>query len=150
MSTLQVTKEQRSNLARLALHLRTQKPSDEFDMIWYAENKRGQKVSPYAVQKHPCGTTCCAIGTGPKIGIKAKRGEDWDSYGDRVFIDACANGCAKWGFMFAGHHDDIPYLAAKRIAWLLCDKDIAGAHGIPRGFKEWRPNWKKLEVMVNA
>ena len=150
MKTLDVTKEQRSNLAKLALHLRKQKPSEKFSMWWYASKKSGGRASPYAVQKHPCGTVCCAAGTGPKIGIKAKRGEDWDDYTDRVFIDPGINGYIKWSFMFGSGYEDIPYLAAKRIAWLLCDKDVDGEFDMPLGFKKWRPNWKKLEGMVNA
>lgn len=143
------SKLQISNLARLALHLRTMRPSKRFDMGGFAVNSEGDELFP--IETPECGTSCCAAGHGPLIGILGKKEETWNRYCGRVFgadpYIGPIQGSLLFGFLFSGGWPNVPSQAAKRIAWALEGKSWGWtneASEIPAS----RPDWSAIEALV--
>jgi hypothetical protein len=113
-----LTDEQRANLAKLAAYLRTL-PADyrDFDMSTFC---RGGNI-PRVV---PCGTAACAVGHGPSAGVEPiAEDTSWLAYADRVF----GADCDAHYWMFGGgwgERDNTVLGAAARIEHTL-------AHGCP-------------------
>lgn len=77
--------EQRANLRKLADYLDTTEPQ-HFNMADYVRSARGVSCPvPTARVVHACSSVCCALGSGPRAGMPAKEGENWATYGSRVF-----------------------------------------------------------------
>ena len=122
-----MTPTQKSNLARLALYLRTQKPSKAFDMSDYArdyDSDEGCDLEPCEVverkKEHPCGTSCCAAGHGPLIGIRPLVCERWMDYVFRVF----GKSQRAWSWMFGPEWVPDKEQAARRIALVASGQPI--------------------------
>jgi len=114
------TPEQRANCERLAVHLSLGVTSLAFDMRTYCRNDT-ELLDP---ANHECGTSACAVGLGPSLGIAVPAGcTDWGDYAEEAFG---AGGIA-YGWMFHSlWHPSYPTAqdAADRINYAL-------KHGIP-------------------
>jgi hypothetical protein len=57
----------------------------------------------YADQQHPCGSSMCAIGSGPSAGIPFDNDMGWMHYSKRVFGVGAANygPDPEWNFLFS-------------------------------------------------
>jgi len=113
----------RENLEKLASYLE-ELPEDynHFGMDWYFTIDDNWYF-PEKATNFTCGTVACAVGHGPAAGLPGYKGEDWDSYSERVFQLPYL----EWCWCFSGHWsevDNTPHGAAKRIRYLM-------AHGLP-------------------
>jgi len=77
---------------------------------------------------HECGTVACALGHGPAAGVPALAtshlGIEWYDYAILQFVDEESD---QFDWLFSGSWGDIdntPHGAAKRIRYLLADKEI--------------------------
>jgi len=110
-----LTLEQYQNLRRLAAYL-IALPEDyrEFDMAWWTDD-----YTRYA-EDSVCGTVACAGGHGPRAGIAALPGEDWEAYISRAFT---GRGNAAFEIYIFGanwkQYDNTPQGAGKRILYAL-------------------------------
>lgn len=78
---------------------------------------------------HKCGTSGCAVGHGPLLGIGVEEFNDcegaWGTYCQKVLINRVVDEEA-WDWCFSSdwtHVDNTPHGAARRILWLL-DKGL--------------------------
>ncbi|SKB62920.1 hypothetical protein [Sphingopyxis flava] len=116
----------RDNLNKLADYLLALPPDyDDFDMGTFCRIP-GTEVE-YLPQDsvHSCGTVACALGHGPRAGIKPELDEGWRGYCLRQFGLRWWSEEAEW--CFSGEWalvDDTPRGAGLRIKWLLDGKPI--------------------------
>ena len=116
----------RENLTKLADYLAALPADyDHFDMFDYYRNIRifGYILPIESALPDKCGAVACAVGHGPAAGIPPVAGEDWTTYGHRVFD----MGGEEWYWCFSDKWtgiDNTPHGAAKRIRHLL-------EHGLP-------------------
>lgn len=122
-----LTDEQRANLAKLAAYLRTL-PADYPDFEMRGFVREGDRTFAHIAG---CGTAACAVGHGPKAGIEPLRGESWFAYSYRTFVPVYVDGCEVngrvWDWCFASSWarvDNTVHGAAARIEYML-------AHGVP-------------------
>lgn len=81
-----------------------------------------------------CGTSACAVGHGPKAGIRPKKGEDWTEYSRRTLLNNARDyddnppegdqelNYEAWEWCFSGswsNLDNHHWGAARRISYLL-------------------------------
>lgn len=121
-----ISPQQEANLRKLAAYLLTL-PADypDFEMSDFT----GDGSAP---QRVTCGTAACAVGHGPAAGFKAKRGEDWGPYSERLFISQSFS--EAWQWCFSGlwsRADNTVHGASARISWLL-------DNGLPKDADEQR------------
>ena len=112
----------RKNLAKLAAYLITLPVNyRNFSMIDYfiTEHENDGRLFPAEVGAlTDCGSVACAVGHGPAAGVRAKDGETWSQYEDRVF--GLSN--KEWAWCFHNewvYTDDTPHGAARRILHML-------------------------------
>jgi len=122
-----ITDEQRANLATLAAYLRTL-PADYPD---FAMDQFVRGVGGYAdsrARRAECGTAACAAGHGPIAGIEPLQDETWYTYTVRAFGRSSFTWCfdEDWAQV-----DNSAHGAAARIEFML-------AHGIPENADEQR------------
>ena len=122
------TDEQRANLTKLADHLsKLPRDCDHFNMGDFAKNcmqKEQQDVlSPFQAyeSRHECGTTACAAGYGPLIGIEPQHDENWGAYIKRVFGVRITGYIILdfYNYMFDARWPNDPKAAANRIREVL-------------------------------
>ena len=117
------TDEQRANLTKLADHLsKLPRDCDHFDMGNFASNPQidllpEDSLTPFRVyeSRHECGTTACAAGYGPLIGIEAKANESWGGYIRRVFGVEITGDIDFYNYLFDQRWPNDPKAAANRI-----------------------------------
>ena len=115
------TPQQRANCERLAVHLSLDVTNKAFDMRSYCSS--GQ-YAHLTLADHECGTSACAVGHGPSLGVSVPAGcLDWICYADEAFgATAMAH---DWLFSASWHHRyPTARDAADRINYAL-------KHGIP-------------------
>jgi hypothetical protein len=142
-----LTDEQRTNLAKLAAYLRTL-PADypDFAMNDFVLDSSGKKGIAHVAS---CGTAACAVGHGPKAGIKPKSGESWHAYSYRTLIPIMFGDDVDddaWAWCFSGiwaHVDNTVHGAAARIEWML-------EHGVPKNGSGQRFGCEPLCYTVEA
>ncbi len=116
----------RNNLNKLADYLLAL-PEDyeDFDMGTFCKIPGTEIEYDPADAVHACGTVACALGHGPRAGIKPTPFESWREYCFRQFGLHWWSDEAEWCFGGAWSMiDDTPQGAGKRIKWLLDYKPI--------------------------
>lgn len=133
--TINLTEEQRGNLLYLAEYLDTGVTEMPFDMAHF------RKDSVCIATSYVCGTSACAVGHGPLIGISAIPGEDWHPYLKRVFSESRH----AYNWCFNGNWDDVDNTArgaAARIFYML-------KHGVPENVRDQLSKRAPLSYTVN-
>jgi hypothetical protein len=163
---LNITEEQRTNLARLAVGVRKLRRgrrgyNGSFVMksfCRYENFPQYREVYPKDAgeQLHKCGTSACLAGHGPFLGIKPERNEGWWNYITRCFgFDGMGNGeKTEWNWLFYHLWGNNKGFAVKRIAWFL----ERGTPVIfnpennkyPKGFFRYKPDWVAIEALAKG
>ena len=111
------------NLAKLGKYL-SSLPEDyqDFGMQYFVDGTSERQDDHAHIAK--CGTAACAVGHGPRAGIKPKKGEDWMEYSSRAFglNTELLHEMYLWEWMFGSDWsrvDDTPQGAARRIACVI-------------------------------
>lgn len=115
---IDVTDEQRANLRTLARGLMAFDRAVKFDMVLYCAGDNGRYV--HASEANECGTTACAAGHGPMLGIEPLPYEGWGDYAERSF--GAITSSRIWDMVFSAawaRHDNTREGAARRIAYML-------------------------------
>jgi hypothetical protein len=153
---LGLTPTQYKNLAKLTLYVRDKVAPPKFDIKSFFDSKQVgfshslQDVCP-AVEEYECGTTACFLGYGIPAGIKARKQETWENYGERAFgVDI--DGGDLYNLLFDDSHINSKAAAVKRGAWFLMNgfpenDDFLDTWEVPRSFK---PDWDAIEKIANS
>lgn len=159
---LNLTPEQRRNIAKLSWFAFTQLRAEQFDittilsttdtdgMYWYFDTD-----CPSKRVYNECGTTGCFLGHGINAGIKARRHETFGKYAARCFgvnySDYLEYGKI-YSLLFDEGHRNCPRAAALRGAYLLTNgfpsehEDEMRTWEVPSNFK---PDWKAIRRIAN-
>ena len=134
---LGITSWQEKSLRKLAAYLMTL-PADypDFEMDDYIGRWDG--ISSSYAHKAECGTAACAVGHGPRAGIRPKPREWWSNYSER--FSGFEEHSPKWEWMFGSDWSEVDntvHGAAKRIIYLL-------EMGLPENAEEQRDGKAKL------
>ena len=162
---LGLTPTQYKNLAKLTVYVRDKVAPPKFDIKSFFDSKKidecshsGCDVCP-SINEYECGTTACFLGYGIPAGIKARKNETWENYGERAFGVEMGVNCSQSGdlydLLFDDSHINSKMAAAKRGAWFLMndfpDMDEFGCNlttwEAPRSFK---PDWDAIEKIANS
>ena len=90
-----------------------------FNMTYY----NGDRQYLYTdIVDDSCGTSACAVGHGPYAGFPIEKGEDWNDYSERVFIEEINS--PEWDCCFSGGwasepEENTPKATALRIRKVL-------------------------------
>jgi hypothetical protein len=156
---LGITEQQRINLAKLAVGIRKLKDSDEYQGTFYMRTlcRKGNTYHPVTPSEsvkafHECGTYGCLLGHGPFLGIKADQFDSWRSYSERQF----GGNWVSFDWIFDCQWPNNKRMATKRIAWML-SKGYPAHYRIdvnnrvyPRGYENFRPDWKSIEKLAQS
>jgi hypothetical protein len=161
---LNITEQQRVNLAKVAVGLRDLKPNGykgQFNMkVFCAYGDSSISSPPILVKKvfHNCGTCGCVLGHAPLFGIEARDCESWVAYAKRSFGGG-------WGdtedqmWLFSPMWPSNKKMAIKRIAWVMergwpkRPLDFTLEHDgytLPKGYRSFRPNWEDIEELAQS
>lgn len=109
----------RKNLEKLAAYLLTLPVNyRHFSMIDYFIIDGYDGLPTDAAGEIGWGSVACAVGHGPAAGVRAKDGETWSQYENRVF----GLSSKEWDWCFHNewvYTDDTPHGAARRILHML-------------------------------
>ena len=163
---LGLTKVQFLNLCKLIAFVRTCVPPPKFDITSFHSFKdeagdRVENINPsIAKYEDSCGTSACFCGYGPLAGIRAKKGESWWQYGQRVFgadhTSENVNTANTWEFLFSDEHVNTKNAACLRGAYLLTHglPELNGLKGetydlkeVPSKFKK-EVNWELIDQYI--
>lgn len=146
-----MNKQQRSNLAKTAIHLIEKAKDEHFDMRQYlntTEHSRIEYPAEVCTSYNECGTTCCFAGHGPMaLRSKIVIGEGWNEYNKRVF--GVTDPEALWIFLFDSDWVNSRKQAASR-ALIFLEK------GLPQIYSEYSSTYltslsnKKLVERLEA
>lgn len=150
---LDLTKEQRKNLAHLCCFVEKSVPPPEFNIKQFNSDKFDRVVYVPSEAKYECGTTACFCGYGPLAGIAPTRKEGWIDYARRVF-NAHARGNSIYPLLFDERHVNSKSAAVLRGCYFLM-------HGLPEGkyydeLCRWEvpadfiPNWHSIRAVASA
>jgi hypothetical protein len=153
---LNITEEQRTNLARLAVGVRKLRRgrrgyNGSFNMSTYCREGGDFLYLEQAEEAlHKCGTAACLLGHGPFVGIKPKYHDTWRSYEKDSF--GCDNLTPPWEWMFHFDWDNNKGASVKRIAWFLKygipSVFDASDNKYPKGFFRFKPDWAAIEKLA--
>lgn len=146
---LELTSEQRKNLAKLVIFVNAKVPPPKFNIRLFNSDSH-----IYATDSVGCGTTACFCGYGPLAGIKVLQDEQWQEYANRIFNAGAWGNIKLYNFLFDFKHENSKKAAVLRGAYYLM-------HGFPKYQyseelkemevpKNFKPNWHSIRAVAST
>lgn len=145
-----LTPEQQDNFVTLARHLVLTTQEAKYETADFGVTQTaldlltGDDLEPYQVATHEGPLTCSVLGHGPRAGLHALPGEDWQAYQLRVFGAALDSPLEDWLFSGLWYSvDNTAIGAAMRLMYVL-------DYGVPADHEAIRDGLARSDYLSNG